>query len=62
MRTAVPRLASRRTDSGRVTLRLIIAAPGSLSRRYPIGNTGRIDAGLMTPMTLPADLAALTRD
>lgn len=40
---------------------MIVAAPGSLSGRYPVGNTGRVDAGLMTPMPLPADLAALMR-
>jgi hypothetical protein len=39
-------------------LRLIVAAPGSMTGRYPIGNTGRVDAGLMTPMPIPDDLAA----
>ena len=39
---------------------IIVAAPGSLSGRYPEGNTGRTRAGLMTPMPTPADLAALT--
>lgn len=54
------RQRDRREALGQV-LRLIVAAPGSLSGRYPIGNTGRVDAGLMTPMTLPPDLAALMR-
>ena len=39
---------------------IIVATPGSLSGRYPEGNTGRTRAGLMTPMPTPADLAALT--
>ncbi|MDG4664381.1 DUF3703 domain-containing protein [Mycobacterium sp. 236(2023)] len=46
----------RREALGQV-LRLILAAPGSLTGRYPPGNTGRTSAGLMTPMPLPADLA-----
>lgn len=39
-------------------LRLIVAAPGSITGRYPAGNTGRVDAGLTTPMPLPQDLVA----
>jgi hypothetical protein len=39
-------------------VRLVVAAPGSLSGRYPPGNTGRVAAGLMTPMPVPPDLAA----
>lgn len=54
------RQRDRREALGQV-VRLIVAAPGSLSGRYPVGNTGRVDAGLMTPMALPADLAALMR-
>ena len=40
-------------------VRLIVAAPGSLSGRYPVGNTGRSSVGLMTPMPVPADLEAV---
>lgn len=47
----------RREALGQV-LRLIVAAPGSITGRYPVGNTGRVSAGLMTPMTIPEDLAA----
>jgi Protein of unknown function (DUF3703) len=47
----------RREALGQV-VRIIVAAPGSLSGRYPEGNTGRVAAGLMTPMPIPADLAA----
>ncbi len=43
-------------------LRIVVAAPGSITGRYPEGNTGRVDAGLMTPMPIPSDLAvALAR-
>lgn len=52
------RQRDRREALGQV-VRLIVAAPGSLSGRYPVGNTGRVDAGLMTPMAVPADLAAV---
>lgn len=46
----------RREALGQV-LRLIVAAPGSMTGRYPVGNTGRVAAGLMTPMPIPGDLA-----
>lgn len=51
------RTGDRREALGQV-LRIIVAAPGSLSGRYPQGNTGRTAAGLMTPMDVPADLVA----
>ncbi|WP_304106114.1 DUF3703 domain-containing protein [Mycolicibacterium bacteremicum] len=53
------RQRDRREALGQV-VRLIVAAPGSLSGRYPVGNTGRVAAGLMTPMLIPDDLATLT--
>ena len=40
-------------------VRLAVAAPGSLSGRYPPGNTGRASAGLREPMPIPDDLAVL---
>jgi Protein of unknown function (DUF3703) len=46
----------RREALGQI-VRIIVAAPGSLTGRYPEGNTGRVAAGLMTPMPIPADLA-----
>jgi hypothetical protein len=49
----------RREALGQIA-RIIVAAPGSLSGRYPEGNTGRTRAGLMTPMPIPDDLATLT--
>ena len=50
----------RREALGQV-VRIVVAAPGSLSGRYPDGNTGRVAAGLMTPMPIPPDLAAAQR-
>lgn len=47
----------RREALGQV-VRIIVAAPGSLSGRYPEGNRGRTRDGLMTPMPIPPDLAA----
>lgn len=52
------RLRDRREALGQV-VRLLVAAPGSLSGRYPVGNTGRSDAGLTTPMPVPEDLAPI---
>ncbi|NVN48974.1 DUF3703 domain-containing protein [Mycolicibacterium hippocampi] len=59
MLTLALRQHDRREAFGQV-LRLIVAAPGSMTGRYPVGNTGRVDAGLMTAMPIPEDLAAAT--
>ncbi|MBF6539826.1 DUF3703 domain-containing protein [Nocardia farcinica] len=40
-------------------VRILVAAPGSLTGRYPEGNTGRANVGLRRPMPIPADLAEL---
>ena len=40
-------------------LRLVLAAPASVSRRYPQGNTGRASVGLREPMPVPDDLAQI---
>jgi len=61
MLTLALRQRDRRESLGQV-VRLLVAAPGSLSGRYPTGNTGRVDAGLMTPMAIPADLASLVNE
>lgn len=42
--------------------RLAVAGPGSLTGRYPVGNTGRSDVSAFAPMPIRADLAALLRD
>lgn len=39
--------------------RIIVAGPGSLLGRYPVGNTGRARVSAMKPMPLEEDLAAL---
>jgi len=39
-------------------LRLVVAGPGSLTGRYPVGNTGGADVNALTPMPIPDDLAA----
>lgn len=39
-------------------VRIVLAAPGSLSGRYPEGNIGRASVGLMTPKPVPLDLLA----
>ncbi|CAM2784799.1 hypothetical protein BST27_22115 [Mycobacterium intermedium] len=50
----------RREAIGQV-VRIVLAAPGSLTGRFPEGNTGRATVGLMTPMPLPDDLLAALR-
>ena len=59
--TAMLHLALRQHDRrealGQV-IRIIVAAPGSLTGRYPEGNTGRTSVGLATPMPIPPDLAS----
>jgi hypothetical protein len=37
-------------------LRLVVAAPGSLLRKYPEGNTGRSHVSMFQPMPSPKDL------
>jgi hypothetical protein len=39
--------------------RVIVAAPGSLTGRYPVGNTGGADVSAFAPMPIPDDLRAL---
>lgn len=48
----------RREALGQV-VRIVLAAPGSWTGRYPEGNTGRVAVGLLTPMPVPADLVAV---
>jgi hypothetical protein len=42
--------------------RVLLAGPGSLSGRAPLGNTGGTNVGIFTPMPIPEDLQALLRD
>ncbi len=39
--------------------RLLLAAPGSLLGRNPVGNPGSARVGIFQPMAIPPDLAAL---
>jgi hypothetical protein len=48
----------RREALGQV-VRLVVAAPGSMSGRYPKGNTGRAAVGLRETMPVPDDLAQI---
>lgn len=48
----------RREALGQV-VRLVVAAPGSMSGRYPKGNTGRATVGLREVMPVPDDLARI---
>lgn len=48
-----------RTEAVGQVVRLVVAAPGSLSGRYPRGNTGRARVGLTQPMAVPSDLEQL---
>jgi hypothetical protein len=40
-------------------VRLLVAGPGSMTRRYPLGNTGGADVSAVTPMPIPADIQAV---
>jgi hypothetical protein len=40
-------------------LRLLVAGPGSLTGRYPAGNTGGADVSALAPMPTPEDLVPL---
>jgi hypothetical protein len=61
VRTHVAMLSAalRRKDLREVlgqTLRLVLAGPGSLTGRFPVGNTGGADVSAFTPMAVPDDL------
>ena len=43
-------------------LRLVVAAPGSWSGRYPVGNTGGASVSALLPMPVPDDLRAALGD
>lgn len=60
MLTLAVRTRDRSEIAGQV-IRLIVAGPGSVLGRYPVGNTGRAGVGLTDPMSLPPDLARLLK-
>lgn len=39
-------------------IRFLVAAPGSVAKRYPIGNTGRSNVNMFKPMAIPGRIAA----
>lgn len=58
MLAAGVRSRDRREITGQL-LRLVVAAPGSLTGRYPVGNTGRADVSALEPMPIPDDLRTI---
>ncbi len=52
------RTRNRREAFGQL-FRILVAAPGSATGRYPIGNTGRANVPATQPMPIPDDLAAV---
>jgi hypothetical protein len=52
------RRRDRREVLGQV-LRLAVAAPGSWTERYPVGNTGGANVSALQPMPIPEDLATI---
>jgi hypothetical protein len=48
----------RREVAGQL-LRLLLAGPGSITGRYPVGNTGGADVSPFLPMPIPEDLRAV---
>ena len=48
-----------RREIGGQIFRLLVAGPGSITRRYPIGNTGGAAVSPYAPMPIPADLKAV---
>jgi len=64
VRTHVAMLAAalRRRDRHEVlgqVFRLLVAGPGSLTGRYPVGNTGGASVSAFEPMPIPEDLQVL---
>jgi acyl dehydratase len=43
-------------------VRLVVAAPGTWTGRYPVGNTGGANVSALKPMPIPDDLRAVLSD
>jgi hypothetical protein len=57
---AMLRYAVRRRDTREIigqVLRILVAAPASATRRYPLGNTGGANVSASVQMPIPEDLA-----
>jgi len=52
------RRRDRREVLGQI-VRLVVAAPGSWTERYPVGNTGGANVSALQPMAIPDDLRAI---
>jgi hypothetical protein len=46
-------------EIGGQLLRLVVAAPGTWTRRYPVGNTGGANVSAVLPMPIPDDLRVI---
>jgi hypothetical protein len=42
--------------------RIVVAAPGSITGKYPVGNTGGADVSAFEPMPIPDDMRRLLPD
>lgn len=51
----------RREIAGQL-VRLLVAAPGTWTGRYPVGNTGGANVSALEPMPVPDDLQAVLND
>jgi Protein of unknown function (DUF3703) len=58
MLSAAVRRRDRREVLGQLA-RLLLAGPGSMTGRYPVGNTGGADVSAFEPMPVPEDLRGL---
>jgi len=59
---AMLRFALRHRDGREIVgqlVRLVVAAPGSVTGRYPVGNTGGADVSALKSMPIPDDLQAV---
>ena len=62
---AMLQAALRRRDRHEVVgqlFRVVVAAPGSITGTYPVGNTGGADVSAFAPMPIPDDLRSLLPD
>jgi hypothetical protein len=55
MLVAAVRRKDRHETFGQI-FRLIVAGPGSITGRYPVGNTGGANVSAFQPMPIPDDL------
>jgi hypothetical protein len=58
MLSAAARRRDRREVLGQM-VRLMLAGPGTVTGRYPVGNTGGADVSAFTPMQVPDDLVPI---